>query len=295
MVGSGTLANDAIAAQLGLLRTPGVVLANGEFGERLVDHAARAHLDHRVVSAPWGTVLDLREVDRALRDVAPGGWCWMVHCETSSGILNDLSGVRDLCAARGIHLAADCVSSIGTMPVDLRGVYLASGVSGKALAGLPGLSMVFHHHAISASRDLPRYLDVGYYAEKGGVPFTHSSNLLAALRVAVERTMRRAPFTALREQAAWLRARLRDAGFVVVAPEEHVAPGVVSLAIPGAGNGTALGDRMADAGFELSYRSEYLRRRDWVQVALMSDWSQEQLERLVEALSAEYSRTARSS
>ena len=44
LVGTGTLANDAIAAQLRHCEGPGAVLVNGEFGERLVDHARRAEI-----------------------------------------------------------------------------------------------------------------------------------------------------------------------------------------------------------------------------------------------------------
>src|SRR6266496_2190526 len=40
-LGSGTLANDVIAAQLSLLSAPGIILSNGEFGDRLIDHAKR--------------------------------------------------------------------------------------------------------------------------------------------------------------------------------------------------------------------------------------------------------------
>ncbi|HKS04722.1 MAG TPA: GNAT family N-acetyltransferase [Gemmatimonadaceae bacterium] len=288
LVGSGTLANDAIAAQLTLLDEPGVVLTNGEFGDRLVDHAMRAGLKHTVVRAEWGDVLPMDAVARALAQLPPGAWCWMVHCETSSGILNDLQGVADLCKKHSVRLAADCVSSLATVPLNLRDVYLASGVSGKAVAALPGLSMVFHHHEIKPSDRLPRYLDLGYYAEKHSVPFTHSSNLLAALRVATERTTRRAPFSDVADLGQWLRRRLRDLSFNVVAPDAHAAPAVVSLAIPGTGKGTAFGDRMADAGYELSYRSEYLRRRDWVQIALMGDCNKERLERLLGVLKRVY-------
>src|SRR6185369_12434705 len=35
LLGSGTLANDVIAAQLSLLPAPGIILSNGEFGGRL--------------------------------------------------------------------------------------------------------------------------------------------------------------------------------------------------------------------------------------------------------------------
>ncbi len=41
LLGSGSLANDAIAGQLSLLNEPGLILSNGEFGERLMDHAER--------------------------------------------------------------------------------------------------------------------------------------------------------------------------------------------------------------------------------------------------------------
>ena len=41
LLGSGTLANDVIAAQLSLMSAPGIILSNGEFGGRLVDHARR--------------------------------------------------------------------------------------------------------------------------------------------------------------------------------------------------------------------------------------------------------------
>ena len=45
MLGSGTLANDAIAAQLSLEEKPGLIVTNGEFGERLADHARRFGLE----------------------------------------------------------------------------------------------------------------------------------------------------------------------------------------------------------------------------------------------------------
>jgi aspartate aminotransferase-like enzyme/GNAT superfamily N-acetyltransferase len=291
LVGSGSLANDAIAAQLSLLGTPGLVLSNGEFGERLIDHARRAALPHVVTEVDWGRAFDPAELAAGISALPDGAWCWAVHCETSTSILNDLPLLARLCAARSIKLCVDCVSSIGTVPVDLTGVYLASGVSGKAIGALPGLSMVFHHHVIASSARLPRYLDLGLYAELGGVPFTHSSNLLAALRVASERTLRHAPFAELADLARWLRARLRAIGYDLVAPEAHASPGIVTIA-PAPNDGGALGERLAELGFELSFRSAYLRKRGWVQVSLMGECSREKLEPLLVALAAAHSTVA---
>ncbi len=284
LVGSGSLANDVIAGQISLLDTPGMVLSNGEFGERLADHASRARLDHHVFRREWGDVFTRGDLIAALDSVPKGGWCWMVHCETSTGVLNDLAEVADLCAKRSIHLCADCVSSIGTVPVRLDAVFLASGVSGKALGGLPGLSIIFHHHHVEPSNHLPRYLDLGLYAQLEGVPFTHSSNLLAALRIASEHALRRRPFLEMEAMARWLRSELRALGFGIVAPEESASPAVATLVVPGGVNAQELGERLAGAGFELSFRSGYLRRRNWIQISLMGECPRDKVESLLAAL-----------
>ena len=284
LLGSGSLANDVIAAQLALLGTHGVVLSNGEFGERLADHARRAGAPHDVLRIEWGEEFDAAAVARTLDALPADGWCWMVHCETSTGIINDLNGIAALCETRSIRLAADCISSIGTIPVDLRRVHLASGVSGKALGALPGLSFVMHHHHVEPSDRLPRYLDLGLYAQLDGVPFTHSSNLLAALRVASERALQRSPFAEMATLAAWLRQELRALGFVVIAPDSAASPGIVTIALPADTRSDVLGERLATAGFELSFRSAYLRRRNWIQIAMMGECSRAKTERLLDAL-----------
>src|SRR5207249_2705653 len=118
--GSGTLANDVIAGQLSLLHRPGLILANGEFGNRLIDHAARFGLSFRVLRADWGQPFAPGDLSHLVADPGEIGWVWAVHCETSSGVLNDLAGLPGLCAAAGVHPRVDRHSSIGTVPVDLR-------------------------------------------------------------------------------------------------------------------------------------------------------------------------------
>jgi hypothetical protein len=132
-LGSGTLANDLVAAQLSVSTGRGLVLSNGEFGERLVDHAARWQLPFSQLSANWGGSFARAAVERALDALRSVAWLWAVHCETSTGVVNDMAMLRDVCASRGIALCLDCVSSLGTMPVDLRGVRFATGSSGKGL------------------------------------------------------------------------------------------------------------------------------------------------------------------
>src|SRR2546427_293035 len=131
LLGSGTLANDVIAAQLSLAAEPGIVLSNGEFGERLINHARRPGLKFETLGLDWGGVFDREHVRQLLDRNRAIKWLWATACETSTGVLNDVAMLKELCAERGIKLCLDCISAIGTVPVDMEGIYLASCVSGK--------------------------------------------------------------------------------------------------------------------------------------------------------------------
>src|ERR1051326_8364019 len=101
-LGSGTLANDVVAAQLSLIEGPGVILSNGEFGVRLLDHARRFGLNFEALELEWGSVFDRQQVVQMLDRCRGARWLWAVACETSTGVLNDLETLKELCAERGL-------------------------------------------------------------------------------------------------------------------------------------------------------------------------------------------------
>jgi aspartate aminotransferase-like enzyme/GNAT superfamily N-acetyltransferase len=286
LVGSGTLANDVVAAQLSLVEAPGVVVSNGEFGDRLIDHARRHRLAYDAVRFAWGERIDSARVDQAVTRTG-ARWLWAVLSETSTGMLNDLEGFKALASRRGLSLCLDVMSAIGAVPLDLRGVRFASGASGKALAALPGLAMVFYQDDVEPAPDrLPRYLDLGYYAATGGVPFTHSSNLLAALEAALARFDSSRPFDELRRLSTWLRGRLRELGVPVLVPDDQATPAVVTIPLPADQSSTVAGECLRRQGLVVAYESEYLVRRNWLQIGLMGACTQTDLERLLGAMRA---------
>jgi aspartate aminotransferase-like enzyme/N-acyl-L-homoserine lactone synthetase len=279
LFGSGTLANDAVAAQIsreGGIGDIGLILVNGEFGERLCDHARRFGLAHSALRTEWGSVFDYEYVDDLVAQ-ADCAWVWAVHCETSTGVLNDLDILKGICRHRGKRLYLDCISSIGTVPVNLSGVRLASGVSGKGLGSFAGVSMVFHDHAIEPAPDLPRYLDLGCYGQEDEVPYTVCSNLVAALRAALDRQRFEERFSHIADLSSWLRASLRDQGLCILAPDAHASPAVTTIVLPPEVRSGRVGSALEERGYELSYSSSYLRERNWIQICLMGEHGREEL------------------
>jgi aspartate aminotransferase-like enzyme len=284
LVGTGTLANDVIAGQLSLQAGCGLILTNGEFGNRLIDHARRFDLSFDVYDCAWGEPFDSDRIRRQLERSREARWLWAVHCETSTGMLNDLATLKAISSSRGMRLCLDCVSSVGTVPVELSGVYLASGVSGKGLGAFPGLSMIFYSHDIlPAPSGIPRYLDVGLYAAEDGVPFTASSNLLYALQGALLRFQTEDLYERIRELSRSLRSMLRDLGFEILTSDVHAAPAVITIVLPHDVPSVEFGEKLEREGYWLSYKSRYLLARNWIQICLMGDCGSDDLGGLLNA------------
>jgi aspartate aminotransferase-like enzyme len=278
--GSGTLANDLVAGQIAQYGGRGLILVNGEFGNRLVDHATRMGLSFDTVSVPWGETFSEPELRKAVTDGDAISWIWSVHAETSTGVLNDLAMLKQIAAESELMLCLDCISSLGVVPCDLRGVALASGVSGKGLRCMAGLALVFHDgHLTAPTRPLPRSLDLQLYRESG-VPFTLSSNLLKALNGCLEHLNPTDRYAQTAHQAAWLRRELAEAGIEPLAAAADTFPGALTLAAPSNIDSVEVGDALQRAGWLLNYRSQYLTQRNWIQLCPMSQITQIELEPL---------------
>lgn len=284
-LGSGTLANDVIGAQLSLESKPGIVIASGEFGHRLVDQAKRFQLKFQTLEFEWGKPFDFGAIRKALESSPAPGWLWCTHCETSTSVLNDIDLLKALCAEFQVKLCLDCISSIGTLPVDLTGVYLASCSSGKGLRSYPGVSMVFHHHDVEPQPErLPRYLDLGYYAQQQGIPFTFSSNLLHALHAAIKHADWENRFQSIRTLSTFLRGRLVELGFKLVGSETATSPAVLTIALPPELSSVKVAEALQESGYLLSYNSEYLRAKNWIQICLMGECAQDKAVAMLNAL-----------
>lgn len=291
--GSGTLANETVAATLAALPSPGqgVLLINGEFGERLARQALRFGLQPRCLRWEWGQPWNLDQVEQALATEPAGSWVWGVHQESSTGVLNDLPGLVQRARKFGIRVCVDCISSLGAVPLDLTAVFLATGSTGKALGSYAGGAIVFADPEAVANlptQRVPSYFDLAAAVNSEGPCYTFPSPTLLALEAALEEyaTAARAQATYQRYASLgrYVRQQLRELGLPPLAAEEHAAPVITTFAPPADVSALAFVERCLNWGIAIGGQSSYLAQRRLVQIATMGAVTREMCATLFEHL-----------
>jgi aspartate aminotransferase-like enzyme len=290
LCGSGTLANDAVAANLrrAFGSAEGLVVANGEFGERLIRQAECAELRCRQLRFGWGRPWCFKEIEEAL-ELRPA-WIWAVHLETSTGVLNDLPRLTKMAAQYGSSVSADCVSSLGAVDTCDAGqrLFLASGVSGKALAAYAGLAFVFVSHEalvkLGGETICPTFDLAGALRSAGPVSTLPSSLLMATLGALREHydgaTGRKIRYEHYNELGRWTRMRIREIGLERLAAEQDAAPTISTFPLLS----PDFAQECLRAGFLIAHESDYLRKRNWGQIATMGHLDRNSLEPLFDAV-----------
>ena len=178
--GSGTLAVDAALASL--VRGRVLVVHNGVYCQRIVTTLSGFDVDvveHRLgVGGPVRLDALAREVHRAAPD-----WVAVVHHETTTGLLNPLAGIADVCTDGGARLFVDAVSSLGAHALDPRADVVCFN-SSKCLESLPGIAGVLWRGDLRVHPSVP-VLDVAAYAR--GMASTPNVQAYVALDIALDR------------------------------------------------------------------------------------------------------------
>jgi aspartate aminotransferase-like enzyme len=291
--GSGTLANEAVAATLAAdpRDSHGVLLINGEFGQRLARQATRFGLQPRLLSWPWGRPWDLDQVDAALAAAPTCSWVWGVHQESSTGVLNDLPGLIRVARRYGVRVCMDCISSLGAVPLDLGEVYLATGATGKSLGAYAGAALIFADARSLARLDrsrIPSYFDIAAHLAISGPCYTFPSPTLCALETALAEyatpALAAARYEHYQALGAYVRRELRGLGLEPLAAEECSCPVVTTFAAPGAESSAEFVERCRSWGFMIGGQSGYLAERRLVQIATMGAVSRADCEPLFKEL-----------
>ena len=174
-----------------------VVCINGVFGQRMRDIIERAGATPIVVEATWGEAIDANKIEAALNSCKPRALA-LVHAETSTGVLQDLSGLADLAHARGALFIVDAVTSLGGHPVgvDRSGIDICYSGTQKCLAAPPGLAPVtFNERALERIRSRRTkvqswYLDITMVEKYWGDDRTYHHTAPISMNYALREALR---------------------------------------------------------------------------------------------------------
>lgn len=127
-----------------------VIASQGIWGERAADMAKRHGADVRLIKKSPGEQVTLEETREHLKLHKPVLF-FIAHGESSSGMLQDLTGFGDLCREFGCLLMVDAVITVGCVPfyVDKWKIDVAYTGSQKVLNAPPGITPIsFGYRAV---------------------------------------------------------------------------------------------------------------------------------------------------
>ncbi len=141
MSGTGSAAMEASIANFIEEGEKILIAKKGYFGERLVDMASRYKADVVLIEKKWGEAFSLEEIQYEIEKHKPSVFA-IVHAETSTGVLQPLQGIGDVCRMNNCLFLVDAVTSLGALPlfVDDWKIDIAYSCSQKGLSCPPGLS-----------------------------------------------------------------------------------------------------------------------------------------------------------
>lgn len=218
--GSGSSAVEAMIQSLCRDQDRILFLVNGEYGKRMVRQAEQAGKTYSVLESAPGRGIDPREADTYLEKNPGIKTVMLVHCETSSGVINPAEQICRLAKARGKQVLIDAVSSFGVydLPFDAMGADAVASCANVCLEGVPGLSFVVaKKEVLENAKGISRSLCMDLYAQYrefscggGKFRFTSPANVLLALRQAMDEYRREGEIKARRQRYEENRAVLEE-------------------------------------------------------------------------------------
>ena len=193
--GSGTFAVEATLDTLIPRDGKIVILVNGAYGERMAEICRYIGRDHKVMTFDENTPVDPEAVAATLAADDNISHVAVVHCETTSGILNPLSDIAEVIAGAGRRLLIDAMSSFGALPLDVGEIKCDAVIASanKCLEGVPGLGFAIMERAALAASErnatslsLDLFAQWRYLEKTGQWRFTPPTHVIAALDQALE-------------------------------------------------------------------------------------------------------------
>ncbi|MFZ4574677.1 MAG: 2-aminoethylphosphonate--pyruvate transaminase [Phycisphaerales bacterium] len=245
--GSGTFGIESVISTVVPRDGHLVVAVNGSYGKRMATIAKRHGIQTTVVDFPETQRVDPAALDAALAAHAgKPALLACVHCETTTGLVNDIGAVAAAAQRHGATCLIDSMSGFGALPVDCSAMPSVAWVissSNKCVEGVPGLSFVLARKSeLSACDGRARTLALDLYDQWRGLEsdgqfrFTPPTHAILALNQAIkELKAEGGPAARLARYAGLQRiivSGLRELGYKTLLPDALLSPIITSFMYP---------------------------------------------------------------
>ncbi len=172
MQGSGTFGIEAVVSSTIPHDGKLLVIVNGAYGKRIVQMASVLKVETTVLTYDEDCLPDLEAIDKALQDDASITHVAVVHCETTTGIMNPIKEIGDIVKKHKRIYFVDAMSCFGAFPTNLAECsidYLVSSAN-KCVEGVPGFSFALcKHDTLMATEGYARSLSLDLLSQWKGL------------------------------------------------------------------------------------------------------------------------------
>lgn len=243
--GSGTFAVEAMIGNFVPADGKLLILINGAYGRRIAKICDYYRRSYRVQESAEDVPVDCAQLDATLDADPDISHVVVVHCETTSGILNPLVEVAQIAARHARSLLVDSMNAFGALPLDAREIEFDAVVasSNKCLEGAPGMGFcVARESALVAAEGNSPSLVLDLYDQWRALQrnrqwrFTPPTHVLLAFDQALNEFEAEGGVAGrgrrYRENCDLLIDGMRALGFKTLLPDELQAPIIITFHMP---------------------------------------------------------------
>ena len=195
MQGSGTFGIEAVVSSAIPPHGKLLVIANGAYGKRIAQIATVLKIEINTLNYAEDCKPNPQDLETALAADLAITHVAIVHCETTSGIINPMEEIGRIVKRHNRVYVVDAMSSFGAIPMNLAecGINYLISSANKCVEGVPGFSFVLaRRKTLEATEGFARSVSLDLLAQQRGLEsegqfrFTPPTHALLAFHQALK-------------------------------------------------------------------------------------------------------------
>jgi 2-aminoethylphosphonate-pyruvate transaminase len=246
MQGSGTFSVESVIGTVIPCNGKLLVISNGAYGQRMAKIAGRLGISCELYDVTEVAFPDLSVLGKLLTDMPEITHMAVVHCETTTGILNPVREILDIAKLFGKITIVDAMSSFGGIPMDVHAWQIDFLISSanKCIQGVPGFGFIIARtEELILCNDRARSLSLDLYDQwlttesgRGKWRFTSPTHVVRAFLQALHELEEEGGIEKRYERYSRnqkvLAEGMRFLGFKTLLPDEMQSPIITSFLPP---------------------------------------------------------------